>query len=508
MKETNDKDMKTIKIFDTTMRDGEQTPRVSMNIEDKIALAKRMEALGVDVIEAGFAIASVGDFEAVKAVAESVTKPIVCSLARAVKGDIERAAEAVKNARHPRIHTFIATSPIHLKEKLKMTEDECLARAVEMVAYAKTFVDDVEFSAEDATRTPKAFLAKIYSAVIAAGATVINVPDTVGYTLPQEYFELITYLKANVKGVENVDISLHCHDDLGMATANSLAGVLAGATQVEVAMNGLGERAGNAALEEVVMALDTRSDFYHAKTNIHTTEIYQTAKLVSSIAGIELTPVKAITGANCFLHESGIHQDGVLKARDTYEIMDPAKIGIPPNDGLVLGKHSGRNAFNHFMAAHGHQLDAERLNDVFKAFKRLTDHKKYITIEDIEGLISQQNTANADDWVLESYQSNHSPDGSVQVNVSLRHGGKVHQLVTTGNGQVDAAFNAINQITGKPVDIEDYQISAVSSHSNALGEARIRMHYGEEVINTSGLDKDIIAASMQAYLQGINRFGI
>ena len=311
--------MRTIKIFDTTMRDGEQTPRVSMNKEDKIAIAKHLEALGVDVIEAGFAIASDGDFEAVKAVAEAVEKPIVCSLARAVKGDIERAAQALENAKHPRIHTFIATSDIHLEHKLKISREECLARAVEMVAYAKTFVDDVEFSCEDATRTDWDFLVEVYSAVIEAGATVINVPDTVGFTLPQEYFELISYLKQNVRGVEKVDISLHGHNDLGMATANALSGVLAGATQIEVAMNGLGERAGNTSLEEVVMALDTRQDFYQAKTNIVTEKIYETAKLVSAISGIEITPVKAITGANCFLHESGIHQDGFLKARQTYE---------------------------------------------------------------------------------------------------------------------------------------------------------------------------------------------
>lgn len=499
--------MRTIKIFDTTMRDGEQTPRVSMNKEDKIAIAQHLEALGVDVIEAGFAIASDGDFEAVKAVAEAVEKPIVCSLARAVKGDIERAAQALENAKHPRIHTFIATSDIHLEHKLKISREECLARAVEMVAYAKTFVDDVEFSCEDATRTDWDFLVEVYSAVIEAGATVINVPDTVGFTLPQEYFELISYLKQNVRGVEKVDISLHGHNDLGMATANALSGVLAGATQIEVAMNGLGERAGNTSLEEVVMALDTRQDFYQAKTNIVTEKIYETAKLVSAISGIEITPVKAITGANCFLHESGIHQDGFLKARQTYEIMNPARIGIPPNDGLVLGKHSGRSAFRHFVHTHGYDLDDARLDAVFVEFKKLTDRKKYITIEDIAGLIAKQDVP-FDDYHLVSYSAQNDSAGKVSVTVVMNREGRERTATASGNGQVDAAFNAINSIVGAALDIEDYQINAVSSHSNALGEARIRMRYGDEVINTSGLDKDIIFASMMAYVQGINRFGL
>ncbi|MDO4776520.1 MAG: 2-isopropylmalate synthase [Cardiobacteriaceae bacterium] len=499
--------MRTIKIFDTTMRDGEQTPRVSMNKEDKIAIAKHLEAMGVDVIEAGFAIASEGDFEAVKAVAEAVEKPIVCSLARAVKGDIERAAEALKNAKHPRIHTFIATSDIHLEHKLKISREECLQRAVEMVAYAKTFVDDVEFSCEDATRSDWDFLVEVYSAVIEAGATVINVPDTVGFTLPQEYFDLISYLKKNVRGVEKVDISLHGHNDLGMATANALSGVLAGATQIEVAMNGLGERAGNTSLEEVVMALDTRQDFYQAKTNIVTEKIYETAKLVSAISGIEITPVKAITGANCFLHESGIHQDGFLKARQTYEIMDPARIGIPPNDGLVLGKHSGRSAFRHFVHTHGYDLDDARLDAVFAEFKKLTDRKKYITIEDISGLIAKQDVP-FDDYHLISYSAQNDSAGKVSVTVTMSREGRERTATASGNGQVDAAFNAINQMVGAALDIEDYQINAVSSHSNALGEARIRMRHGDEVINTSGLDKDIIFASMMAYVQGINRFGL
>lgn len=498
--------MRKIKIFDTTMRDGEQTPRVSMNKEDKVAIAKHLEALGVDVIEAGFAFASDGDFEAVKAVAEAVERPIVCSLARATKGDIERAAEALKNAKHPRIHTFIATSDIHLTHKLKITREECVERAAKMVAYAKQFVDDVEFSAEDATRSDKDFLVEVFSAVIEAGATTINVPDTVGFTLPSEYYDLIVYLREKVKGIDKVDISLHCHDDLGMATANSLAGVLAGATQIEVAMNGLGERAGNAALEEVVMALDTRSDFYKAKTNIVTQEIYATAKLVCAISGVELSPVKAITGTNAFLHESGIHQDGFLKARQTYEIMDPVKIGIPPNDGLVLGKHSGRKAFRQFLQDHGYDLADKVSDDLFVAFKQLADQKKYIAIEDIERLISHEQVA-FDDWHLRSYQSVNDDGGVVRVSLSLVREGEVIQQTAFGNGPVDAAFKAINQAVGCEFDIEDYQISAVSSHSNAQGEARIRMRLGERVLSTSGLDKDIIVASILAYLQGVNRFG-
>lgn len=499
--------MRKIKIFDTTMRDGEQTPRVSMNKEDKVAIAKRLEALGVDVIEAGFAFASQGDFEAVKAVAEAVEKPIVCSLARATKADIECAAEALKNAKHARIHTFIATSDIHLEHKLKISRAECVKRASEMVAYARQFVDDVEFSAEDATRSDWDFLVEVFSAVIAAGATTLNVPDTVGFTLPHEYHDLIAYLRKHVKGIENVDISLHCHDDLGMAVANSLAGVLAGATQIEVAMNGLGERAGNAALEEVVMALDTRAEIYQVSTNIVTEELYQTAKLVSSISGIEISPVKAITGANAFLHESGIHQDGFLKARQTYEIMSPARIGIPPSDGLVLGKHSGRRAFRQFLATHGYALDDATIETVFTKFKALTDHKKYISVEEIERLIGEERVAE-DDWHFISYQSINEDNHEVEVRINLLREGQTYAQTARGNGPVDAAFKAINAAVGAQFIVEDYQISAVSSRSDALGEARIRLRLEDKVFSTSGLDKDIIVASILAYLQGVNRFSL
>ncbi|MST61451.1 2-isopropylmalate synthase [Peptostreptococcus anaerobius] len=498
--------MKTIKIFDTTLRDGEQTPKVSMNIDDKVKIAKQLEKLGVDIIEAGFAFASEGDFEAVKKVAESVTKPIVCSLARAKKSDIERAAEALKNAKHPRIHTFIATSDIHLENKLNMTQDECLNHAVEMVKYAKTFIDDIQFSAEDATRTDKEFLVRIFSAVIEAGATVINIPDTVGFSQPHEYFELIEYIKENTKGIENVDISLHCHDDLGLAVSNALTGVFAGATQVECTINGLGERAGNSALEEVVMAIDSRSDYYNAKTNIVTEEIYPTSKLVSSISNVDISPTKSIIGTNCFLHESGIHQDGVIKNRATYEIMDPSRIGIPQHDNLVLGKHSGRHAFKKFLESNKINVPEENINDYFKKFKKLTDTKKYVTVEDIINIVNEIEVNN-DNYHLKSYHANNVDNKNV-VTVTLTRNGQDYVESAEGNGPVDASYKAINKIINKTITLLDFNVSAISDKSDAKGEAKVKMKYDNKSISTYGLSNDIIQASIEAYVQGINKLGL
>ena len=369
--------MKHIKIFDTTLRDGEQTPRVNLNAEEKLRIAKQLESLGVDIIEAGFAVASPGDFEAVKLIAKNIKKSTVTSLARAVKKDIETAAEALKEAAKPRIHTFIATSPIHREYKLKMSKEQILERVREMVAYAKTLVDDIEFSAEDALRTEKEYLVEVYEAAIQAGATTLNVPDTVGYRTPNEMFELITYLKENVKGIENVDISVHCHDDLGLSVANSIAAIQAGATQVECTINGLGERAGNTSLEEVVMILQTREDlFKEYKTNIDSKQIYPTSKLVSLLTGIGTQPNKAIVGANAFAHESGIHQHGVLANAETYEIIKPETVGRN-TDSLVLGKLSGKHAFVQKLESLGFvDVEENRVEKLFEHFKILADTKK------------------------------------------------------------------------------------------------------------------------------------
>ena len=345
--------MEKVKIFDTTLRDGEQTPRVSLNMNDKVQIAKQLENLGVDIIEAGFPISSDGDYEAVKAVSEAVENVTVCALARCNKKDIDRAAQALTNAKHPRIHVFIATSDIHLEHKLKMNKQQCVEKAVESVKYAKSLVDDIQFSAEDASRSDPDFLVEIFEKVIDAGATTINVPDTVGYAQSDEYYKLLDYVITNTKNAKGITFSVHCHDDLGIATANALSGVKAGARQVECTINGIGERAGNSSLEEVAMILDTRSNYYNVTTNIDTTQIYKTSKLISAITGVNIAKNKSVVGENCFLHESGIHQDGILKNRETYEIMNPDKIGIPKSDGLILGKHSGRHAFIAFLRHHG-----------------------------------------------------------------------------------------------------------------------------------------------------------
>ena len=384
--------MKRIKIFDTTLRDGEQSPGCSMNLTEKIEMARQLEKLGVDVIEAGFAIASPMDHKSVQAIAAAVTNCTVASLARCAKGDIDAAWDAVKEANHPRIHVFLATSDIHMEYKLKMTREQVIARIREMVAYAKSYCDDIEFSAEDASRSDWAFLAHCYSTAVAAGATTLNVPDTVGYSTPQEMYDLITYLRKNIEGVEHVDISVHCHNDLGMAVANSLECVRAGATQVECTVNGIGERAGNASLEEIVMALRTRKDFYDAETGVNTKQIYRSSKLLSNITGVPIPPSKAIVGANAFAHESGIHQHGVIANARTYEIMNSTDVGIPQNT-MVLGKHSGKHALREKLESMGYELSDEELESVFTRFKDLADKKKNITSSDIEALVLHRQAA-------------------------------------------------------------------------------------------------------------------
>ncbi|HPV02687.1 MAG TPA: 2-isopropylmalate synthase, partial [Clostridiales bacterium] len=395
-----------IKIFDTTLRDGEQTPGVSLNIQEKVEIARQLARLGVDIIEAGFAISSPGDFMAVKTVAENVKGPVIASLSRAVEKDIDRAWEALQNAENPRIHTFIATSDIHMKYKLKMTEEQVLERAVAMVKYAKKYCSDVEFSAEDASRTRTEFLYRVLEEVIKAGATVVNIPDTVGYAMPEEFGRLIKGIKENVRGIEKVDISVHCHNDLGLAVANSLAAIMNGATQVECTINGMGERAGNASMEEIIMGIQTRKDFYgELQHNIDTRQIYRTSKLVSKLTGVNLQPHKAIVGKNAFAHESGIHQHGVLAERSTYEIMTPESIGLSTNR-IVLGKLSGRHAFEERLKEMGYNLSPEEITKAFEKFKELADKKKNVTDRDIEALIGEKVSEVEEVYRLDSFQIN------------------------------------------------------------------------------------------------------
>ncbi len=497
--------MKQIKIFDTTLRDGEQSPGCSMNLPEKLDMARQLDVLGVDVIEAGFAIASPEDFRSVEAISQVVENCTVASLARCTKGDIDAAWNAVKRAKKPRIHVFLATSDIHMEYKLKMTREEVLASISENVAYAKSFCEDIEFSAEDASRSDKEFLAKAYSAAVASGATVLNVPDTVGYSTPEEMGDLIRYLKANVEGVENVDISVHCHDDLGMAVANTLACVRAGATQVECTVNGIGERAGNASLEEIVMAIHTRPDLYYAKTGVNTRQIYRTSKLLSSITGVPIAPSKAIVGANAFAHESGVHQHGVMRNAQTYEIMDPSVVGIPQNI-MVLGKHSGKHALREQLELMGYDLTEEQMEDVFARFKVLSDKKKNITITDLEALAMNRRFKVAGGWQLMSHVVNvgHGIPNTSYVKM-MRDDQEVEE-VAVGSGPLDASFKAINRITEMSgVKLESFSLKAVTDGEDAIGEAVVKLSHNGEMYTGTGISTDIIESSIRAYVNGINK---
>ena len=501
--------MKRIKIFDTTLRDGEQSPGCSMNLSEKIEMAKQLEALGVDVIEAGFAIASPMDFKSVQAISAAVKNCTVASLARCTKGDIDAAWGAVKDARHPRIHVFIATSDIHMEYKLQMTREQVLQRITEMVSYAKSFCQDIEFSAEDASRSEPAFLAQCYSNAVAAGATTLNVPDTVGYSTPQEMGELIRYLKEHVVGVENTDISVHCHDDLGMAVANTLACVQAGATQVECTVNGIGERAGNASLEEVVMAIHTRKDFYQAETGINTRQIYRSSKLLSNITGVPIPPSKAIVGANAFAHESGIHQHGVIANAQTYEIMNSADVGIPRNT-MVLGKHSGKHALREKLVSMGYDLDEQEMDQVFGRFKDLADKKKNLTSADIEALVlHRRNTvinASGTACQLVGHVVNAGAGVPNTSCVRLQKDGQVMEEVAIGSGPLDASFKAINRMLGMDVRLESFSLNAVTDGEDAIGEAVVKLESPNgDTFTGTGLSTDIIESSIRAYVNGINK---
>ncbi len=493
-----------IKIFDTTLRDGEQSPGCSMNLKEKIQVAKQLEQLKVDVIEAGFAIASKGDFNAIREVAKNISNCTVASLARAHKKDIDYAWEAIKYAKYPRIHTFIATSNIHMKYKLKMKPEEVIETAESMVKYSKKYCENIEFSAEDASRSDYKFLARLFEKVIDAGATVINIPDTVGYITPDEYYEMIKYIKTNVSNIHKVDISVHCHNDLGMAVANSLAAINAGATQIECTINGIGERAGNTALEEVVMALKTRKDSFGFDCNIDTTKIIRSSNLISTITGVHVQPNKAIVGANAFAHESGIHQHGVINERSTYEIMSPESIGLSQNK-LVLGKHSGRHAFEQRLETLGYNLSKEKINSFFDSFKELADKKKVVYDRDIEAIVTKDTIKIPQTYELEKFIINTGNFITSTATVILKKDNKQIEDVAIGDGPVDAAFNAVEKLVGINFILEDYSINSVTEGKDAQGEVFVKLSKDDEIHIGRGLSTDIIEASIKAYIDAVNR---
>ncbi len=493
-------------IFDTTLRDGEQSPGASMTKEEKLRIARQLEKLGVDVIEAGFAAASTGDADAIHSIARVIEHSTVCSLARANEKDVRAAGEAIRPAKRGRIHTFIATSPIHMQHKLRMTEDQVVERAVQAVKWAREYTDDVEFSAEDAVRSDMDFLVRIFDAVIKAGAKTLNVPDTVGYSIPVLWGERFKQLIARVPNSDQVIWSTHCHNDLGMASANSLAAVMNGARQVECTINGLGERAGNAALEEVVMAIKTRRDIFSCDTTIDTTQIVPTSKLVSSITGYPVQPNKSIVGANAFAHESGIHQDGVLKHRETYEIMRAEDVGWGANK-MVMGKHSGRAAFRARLQELGIVLDGEEaVNAAFARFKDLADKKHEIFDEDLQALVSDEEATQVSEHFRLVAMGAHSETGALPVaRVVLSVGGKEHQADAQGGGPVDATFKAIEQVVKSNTELLLYSVNNITSGTDAQGEVTVRLSKGGRVVNGQGADTDIVVASAKAYLNALNK---
>lgn len=496
---------KKIYIFDTTLRDGEQTPGVSLNIDEKLEIARQLQVLGADVIEAGFPFASKGDFEAVKAVAQNIRGPIITGLARTSKDDIDTAWEALKYAEKPRIHTFIATSDIHMEHKLKMKPEEVLERARTMVKYAKSLCPNVEFSAEDATRTRPEFLYKVIEAVIEAGADVVNIPDTVGYTTPGEYGAFIKGIKENVPNIDKAIISVHCHNDLGLAVANSLAAIENGAQQIECAINGLGERAGNAALEEVVMAIKTRSDRFESYTDVVTEQITRTSNLVSHLTGVLIQNNKAIVGANAFAHESGIHQHGVLNCRETYEIMTPESVGLKKNL-IVLGKHSGRHAFEQRLKELGYDhLEADKINEAFHKFKDLADKKKDISDEDIEALVKQQVFQVPEAFNLEYFQFSSGNSIVSTSTVKINYNGNAVEEAACGDGPVDATFKAIEKATGINVKLKDYFLKAVGSGKDALGEVTVKVEKDGKIYSAKGVSTDVVESSAKAFINAINK---
>ncbi len=497
----------TIKIFDTTLRDGEQSPGASMNTEEKIQIAVQLERLGVDIIESGFAAASAGDFDAISRIAQRVTKSTVCSLARAIDSDVKLAGEAIASAKMQRIHTFIATSPIHMEYKLKMKPDEVIRRAVRAVEYARSFVDDVEFSCEDAGRSDMVFMKEIVDAVIEAGASTINLPDTVGYRLPSEIGAMVKEMSDYTHN--RAIISVHNHNDLGLAVANSLESVVNGARQIECTINGLGERAGNAALEEIVMTLKTRKDIFgEYKTNINTKEIYPASRLIANITGIEPQPNKAIVGKNAFAHESGIHQDGMLKNKETYEIISPSDIGLDMEDTLVLGKHSGRAAFKDKLKKLGFVIKDDALNSAFERFKEFADKKKEIYDDDIRALVTSQMTSVAKAYELVSLQLMDCSGGVPSAAVTIKHNEEEITDAGIGDGTIDAVFKTIDRITRYNGRLIDYKVTSVSKGKDALANVIVKVTFNdnEPAMIGHGLSPDTMMASARAYIGALNSY--
>jgi len=492
-------------IFDTTLRDGEQAPGATMNLEEKLLIAKTLEKMGVDVIEAGFPAASNGDFEAVNRIAKTIKNSTICGLARAKKSDIERAAQAVKPAARPRIHSFLATSKIHMQYKLKMDEVQVLNAIMESVSLARSLCPEVDWSPEDATRSERDFLFKAIETAIKAGANTINIPDTVGYTTPEEYFDLISAIKNNVSNIDKAIISAHCHNDLGMAVANSLSAMRAGARQIECTINGIGERAGNAALEEIVMAIKTRPDFYKVETGIDSTMITRISKLVSNITGFHVQYNKAIVGANAFAHESGIHQDGILKNRETYEIMTPESVGLEKSS-LVLGKLSGRAAFKDRLKEIGYDLNEELLNEAFKKFKELADKKKEILDEDIMSLVDDSIVNEKSNYQLLSLDVKCGTEEEASVKIKIKiDNEEVETSFRSKDGPVDAIFNAISKILPHNASLELYQVQAVTEGTDAQATVAVRLKQNNRIYSANGADTDVLTASAIAYINCLDK---
>ena len=496
--------MRNIRIFDTTLRDGEQAPGCTMNPREKVELAKQLERLGVDIIEAGFPVASPDDFEAVKQVAEAVSSPIVAALCRSVRGDIETAAQALAPAKHPRLHVFIATSDLHLEEKLNISREKALEMIRDSVAFARTLCQDVEFSAEDATRSDREFLLTALNTAVDAGATTINVPDTVGYTTPWEMYDLISYLRKNLHGGDGITLSVHCRNDLGMAVANTVAALRAGAGQVEGTINGIGERAGNVALEEVIMALDTRRQFLDMTTGVNLRQLYRTCRLVSNAVGQKIPPNKPVVGRNAFSHEAGIHQHGVLKNPLTYEIMSPDTIGIYDND-LVLGKHSGKHAFIQRVEELGYTLPGDTLEKAFSRFLALADRKKSVTNKDIEAIVAASGYSIPETYRLHSFVVNSGTVISATAVVKLIRDGEEMEHVARGDGPIDAAFKAIDRIVKVGYQLVNYSIHSVTEGEDAQGEVVVKLRRDNHTVTGRGLSTDIFEASIKAYLNAINK---
>ncbi|MFE4143281.1 2-isopropylmalate synthase [Peribacillus sp. YIM B13472] len=497
--------MRKINIFETTLRDGEQSAGVNLNFTEKLEIAYQLERLGVDIIEAGFPAASKGDFNSVQEIARKIKNSSVTGLARAVKGDIDAAWDSLRGGAEPRLHTFIATSPIHREYKLKMSKQQVIEKSVEMVKYGAARFPVVQWSAEDASRTELDYLAEIVEAVIQAGAKVINIPDTVGYAAPIEYGNIFRYLREHVPSINKVSLSAHCHDDLGMATANSLAAIEGGATQVEGTINGIGERAGNVALEEVAMALYIRKDFYQAGTDLVLNEIKRTSDLVSRLTGMQVPANKAIIGANAYAHESGIHQDGMLKEKTTYEIISPELVGVSSNS-LVLGKHSGRHAFKERLQELNFTVTDEELNSLFVQFKELADNKKTMTDEDIVALVLEEKSTDISFYDMVSLQISHGTHQTATATVTLKKGDNEEiQEAATGAGSVEALYNTLERCLGSEISLLDYRIQSVGGGMDALAQVFVKIDYNGVETSGRGLDQDVLEASAKAYLNAVNR---